>query len=103
MRDWDWAGAGQAHQRAIQLNPGHVGAHHAYSRYLTALGRVDEALTEAKRAVELDPLELIPNSNLAYAYYSRENSMKPSSRSASSWSWIQTTIGLPARCADTCS
>jgi eukaryotic-like serine/threonine-protein kinase len=69
MSDWDWAGAGQAYQRAIELNPGHVGAHHGYSRYLTALGRVDEALTEAKRAVELDPLELIPNSNLAYAYY----------------------------------
>ena len=60
--DWDWAGAGQAYQRAIELNPGHVGAHHAYSQYLTQLGRVDEALTEARRAVELDPLALIPNS-----------------------------------------
>jgi len=69
MSDWDWAGAGQAYQRAIELNPGYVGAHQAYSQYLTQLGRVDEALTEAKRGVELDPLALMPNSYLAWAYY----------------------------------
>jgi serine/threonine protein kinase/Tfp pilus assembly protein PilF len=67
--DWDWAGAGQAYRRAIELNPGHVGAHHAYSVYLTQLGRLDEALSEAKRAVELDPFAVTPNSWLAHAYY----------------------------------
>ena len=69
MSDWDWAGAGQAYRRAIELNPGHVGAHQGYSQYLTALGRLDEALTEAKRGVELDPLALLPHSYLAWAYY----------------------------------
>ena len=49
-----------------------MGAHHAYSQYLTALGRLDEALTEAKRGVELDPLALLPNSYLAWAYYRSE-------------------------------
>ena len=67
--DWDWAGAGQAYQRAMELNPGHVGVHQTYSLYLTLLGRLDEALMEAKRAVELDPLGLGPNSYLAWAYY----------------------------------
>jgi len=67
--DWDWEGAGQAYQRAIELNPGHVGAHHSYSLYLTLSGRLDEALTEAKRAVELDPFALSTNSYLAWAYY----------------------------------
>jgi tetratricopeptide (TPR) repeat protein len=38
-------------------------------QYLSLLGRQDEALTEAKRAVELDPLALMPNSYLAHAYY----------------------------------
>ena len=33
MSDWDWTGAGQAYQRAIELNPGHMGAHNAYSQY----------------------------------------------------------------------
>jgi TolB-like protein/tetratricopeptide (TPR) repeat protein len=69
MSDWDWTGAGQAVQRAIELNPGDVGAHDAYSRYLTQLGRLDEALAEAKRCVELDPLALLPHSSLAWAYY----------------------------------
>jgi eukaryotic-like serine/threonine-protein kinase len=67
--DSDWAGAGQAYQRAIDLNPGHMGAHHAYSIYLTQLGRVEEGLTEAKRAAELDPFAVTPNSWLAHAYY----------------------------------
>ena len=52
-----------------ELNPGDVGAHQAYANYLTQLGRLDEALTEAKRSVELDPLALMPNSYLAWAYY----------------------------------
>ena len=69
MSDWDWTGAGQAVQRAIDLNPGHVGAHGAYGEYLTQLGRLDEALAEYKRAVELDPLALLPHSSLAWAYY----------------------------------
>jgi tetratricopeptide (TPR) repeat protein len=67
--DWDWAGARRAYQRAIELNPSHVGAHHAYSLYLTLSGRLDEALTEARRGVELDPFALPPNSYLAWAYY----------------------------------
>ena len=95
MSDWDWAGAGQAYQRAIELNPGHVGAHQGYSQYLTELGRLDEALTEAKRGVELDPLALLPNSFSPGRTTGAENSMKPSSRPASSWSWIQITIGVP--------
>ena len=67
--DWDWAGAGQAFQRAIELSPGDVGVHIGYSLYLTLSGRLDEALTEARRAVELDPLALGPHSYLAWAYY----------------------------------
>jgi serine/threonine protein kinase/TolB-like protein/tetratricopeptide (TPR) repeat protein len=67
--DWDWAGARQAFQRAIELSPGDVGVHLGYSLYLTLSGRLDEGLTEARRAVELDPLALGPNSYLAWAYY----------------------------------
>jgi eukaryotic-like serine/threonine-protein kinase len=67
--DWNWPGAGQAYQRAIELNPSHAGARQAYSEYLTVLGRLDEALTEAKRGVELDPLALLPHNHLAWAYY----------------------------------
>jgi serine/threonine-protein kinase len=67
--DWDWRGAEKNYQRAIELNPNYVTAHHWYARYLSWLGRHDEALEEAKRALELDPFSLIVSTNLAVALY----------------------------------
>ena len=67
--DWDWRGAEKNYQRAIELNPNYVTAHHWYARYLSWLGRHKEALEEAKRARELDPFSLIVSTNLAVALY----------------------------------
>ena len=69
MGEWNWTGAERAFRRAIELNPGHASTRQAYSLFLTQLGRLDEALAEGTRAVELDPLGLIPNSHLAHLYY----------------------------------
>jgi serine/threonine protein kinase/Tfp pilus assembly protein PilF len=66
---YDWAGAERHFRRAIELNPGYPTAHHWYSCALYFLGRFDEALAEAKRALELDPLSLIINMNLGDVYY----------------------------------
>jgi tetratricopeptide (TPR) repeat protein len=54
--DFDWAGADASFQRAIVLDPGNAEnvAMAAYSAAL--LGRFDEALQLARRAVDLDPL-----------------------------------------------
>jgi len=47
------------------LNPSHATAHHWYGYYnLAALGRFDEAVAEMRKAVELDPLSPIINTNL---------------------------------------
>ncbi len=54
--DWDWAGAEQALQRALELNPNLALTRAHYSWYLQLFGRTDEALAEMKRAQELDPL-----------------------------------------------
>ena len=54
--EWDWAGADRELRRAIDVNPSFARAHSSYSRYLLAMGRINEALAESKRAVELDPL-----------------------------------------------
>ena len=53
--DWDWPAAATHFERALALSPGYATAHSWYAFYLAALGRSDEALTEAKRAFDLDP------------------------------------------------
>jgi len=67
--DWDWQTAERQFQRAIELAPNYETAHQWYARYLTAMGRFDEAIAEVKRAQELEPLSLIINSAVGYAYY----------------------------------
>jgi serine/threonine-protein kinase len=59
--DWDWVGAEKEFRRAIELNPGYATAHQWYAEYLSHMGRNNEAIAEAKRAQELDPLSLIIN------------------------------------------
>jgi eukaryotic-like serine/threonine-protein kinase len=56
--DWDWPTAEKHYERALALNAAYPLLHASYSQYLAALGRTDEALAEAKRAVDLDPLNL---------------------------------------------
>jgi DNA-binding winged helix-turn-helix (wHTH) protein/TolB-like protein len=54
--DWDWVGAENEFKRAIDLNQNYATAHQWYSEYLTAMGRGDEAVAEAKRGEQIDPL-----------------------------------------------
>jgi tetratricopeptide (TPR) repeat protein len=62
--DWDWAGAERSFKRAIELNPNYANAHYFYAfAHLLSLGRMDEASTEIRRALELDPFSLIINTN----------------------------------------
>jgi tetratricopeptide (TPR) repeat protein len=56
--DWDWLVAEREFKRAIELNPSYAIAHQFYARYLSGVGRHDEAIAEIKRAEELDPLSL---------------------------------------------
>ena len=61
----DIAGSIPEFQRAIELNPNYATAHHWYGfNPLSTLGRFDEAIAESKRAVELDPLSPVINSDL---------------------------------------
>ena len=50
--------------------PNYAPGHQQYANNtLSALGRVDEAIVEGKRAVELDPLSLVINADLGMNYY----------------------------------
>jgi len=66
---WDWAEAEKQFKRAIELNPNYAMAHNWYSQYLAFMGRSEQALAEAKRAQEIDPLSLWTNSNIGFVSY----------------------------------
>ena len=67
--DWDWVGAEAEFKRAILLNPNYSHAHHWYSHLLVAMGRMDESLQHSLRIIELDPLDMLINSHLAWHYH----------------------------------
>jgi serine/threonine protein kinase/tetratricopeptide (TPR) repeat protein len=70
LMDWDWKTALAEDQTAIALNPGYPTAHMSYGNILRYLGRMEEGIPEAKRAVELDPLATVTNQVLAECYSS---------------------------------
>jgi TolB-like protein/DNA-binding winged helix-turn-helix (wHTH) protein/Flp pilus assembly protein TadD len=63
--DWNFAEAGKEFERAIALNPGYATAHHWYAWHLALGRRYDEALSEMRKAQNLDPLSLVINADLA--------------------------------------
>lgn len=67
--DWDWPGAEREFRQALDLNYNYPTAHHWYSEYLAAMGRLDESLAEAKQALELDPQSIIINTNIGYILF----------------------------------
>ena len=67
--DWDWDGAEAAFKRAIALSPGNANARFNYSELLTTRGRADEAIVEAARAIELDPVSPYISRSMADALY----------------------------------
>jgi len=53
----DWAGAARAFHHALERSPGSSSVHHLYSFWwLQPQGRLEEAIEENARALELDPL-----------------------------------------------
>jgi serine/threonine-protein kinase len=70
LRDWDWKTAEEEDERSIALNPSYATAHMSYGNILRYLGRAEESIAQAKRAVELDPLAVLTNQVLGEAYLS---------------------------------
>ncbi len=70
LYDFDFSQSVKEFQRAIELNPNYAIAHQQYgNNTLSALGWFDDAIAEGKRAVELDPLSLVINTDLGSDYY----------------------------------
>ncbi len=67
--EWNLTAAEREFRRAIQLNPSYAMAHGWYGLNLAAMGRLNEALDQMRRAQELDPLSMILNTNVGWIHY----------------------------------
>ena len=71
--DWDWKGGEAGYRKAIELNGSFTFARTQYARYLAAARRLEEAVAEARRAAELDPLSAESAQTLGLIlYYKRD-------------------------------
>src|SRR5437016_3728950 len=67
---WDWTGAAADLERALALNPSDARAFRVYcNNILVPLGRMPEAIAAARKATELDPLNVYSWSTLGHALW----------------------------------
>ncbi|MBI2679889.1 MAG: tetratricopeptide repeat protein, partial [Candidatus Solibacter usitatus] len=68
--DWDWAGSEEEFRRAIELDPDCAPAYQWCGVLcLMPQGRLKEAETALRKALDLDPLSPAINTSLGHAYY----------------------------------
>jgi TolB-like protein/tetratricopeptide (TPR) repeat protein len=67
--EWDWRAAELEFKRALELRPNYADAYFSYSRFLASRGRLDEAVAQLGRAVELDPMSTDLPANRALLDY----------------------------------
>jgi len=68
--DWNWSEAEKEFRRSIELKPDYPTAHQWYAiHYLTATGRLEEAVQEMKKALELEPASLVMNTFMGATLY----------------------------------
>jgi TolB-like protein/class 3 adenylate cyclase/Flp pilus assembly protein TadD len=72
--DWNWSAAEKEFKLALDLDPSSAETHRRYCDFLDRMGRVDEAMVQADRAAELDPLSVETILEKAFIYRdSRQN------------------------------
>jgi TolB-like protein/Tfp pilus assembly protein PilF/predicted Ser/Thr protein kinase len=67
--DWGWAGAREAFERAIAIDPGYATGHQWYAEFLSSQAEHEAAIAAARRARELDPLSTVMRTTLAETFY----------------------------------
>lgn len=69
MNEWDWNGAEREFKRAFELSSNLSEAHLRYASLLSLLGRHEEAIASARRAQDVDPLDLRGRNGEGVSYY----------------------------------
>ena len=67
--DYDFARAENEFRRALELDPRYTVAHYWFSMTLSWMGRSEEAIAEARHAIDLDPMSANGNPFLQMAYH----------------------------------
>jgi tetratricopeptide (TPR) repeat protein len=71
--DSNWLEAEASLLRTIEISPNFALARLRYSRFLSFNGRDYEAIVQARKALELDPLSALLNRNLGFVLYDARN------------------------------
>ncbi len=69
LHDWNWEAAEKDFLEAIERNPRYAVAHQWYSELLMVLGRHEEAVGQAREALELEPTSPILSRELGFRLY----------------------------------
>ena len=69
LYDWRWQEAQTEFRRSIELNPAYPTANHWHAEYVMTMGHQLEAIAKMKNSQELDPLSLIINVAIGWAFY----------------------------------
>ena len=67
--DWDWEAAAESHLRALELGPSWSQVHSNYAYMLACRGFIEEAVVEARRAEQLDPLSPMAGQQVGMMLY----------------------------------
>ncbi|MEK6567101.1 MAG: tetratricopeptide repeat protein, partial [Bacteroidota bacterium] len=67
--EWDSRQAEREFKQALALNPNYATARQWYAWYLATLGRSDEAIQEIQKALTLEPLSLVINTEVGAIHY----------------------------------
>lgn len=71
--NWDWVSPDKEFKRALELNPNSASIHAAYAFYLVRLGRLNDAIAQAKLNLQLDPVSSRSYTNLGFIdYFARQ-------------------------------
>ena len=69
LHDWLWTEAQEEFRHSLALNPSYPTANHWYAEFVMTMGRQNEAIGKMKESQDLDPLSLIINVAIGWAYY----------------------------------
>ena len=69
LYDWQWPEAQDEFKRSLALNPTYPTANHWHAEFVMTMGHPIEAIAKMKNSQELDPLSLIINVAIGWAFY----------------------------------